>query len=336
MTRHPLLDVRDLTVEYGRGRTAFRAVDGVSLSVAEGETVGLVGESGSGKSTIGRAVVGLATATAGSVTFDGEDITRATRRRRRQLSAALQMMFQDPYSSLNPARTVGDSLVEPLLARRDVEPRRRRELIEAALRRVGLPADTAQRYPAHFSGGQRQRIVLARALVGTPRLVICDEPVSALDVSVQAQVINLLADLQAELGLSYLFIAHDLAVVRHLSHRVVVLYRGQVMESGPAETVYSRPAHPYTRALIAAAPVPDPARARTGADSPVQPDQPAERSAPAGGPGCRFAARCPYVVDECTRRRPPLTQAGSGSQVACLRHREIADLARPKVASMAH
>ncbi|MER7007234.1 ABC transporter ATP-binding protein [Dactylosporangium sp. NPDC000555] len=321
-----LLDIRDLRVDFSRGRRLVRAVDGVSLSVAPGETVGLVGESGSGKSTIARAVTGLTPVSGGSIRFDGADVTRAGRRARRRLSAALQMVFQDPYSSLNPARTIGDTLAEPLLARREVRRSGRRELVAAALERVGLPADAARRYPAEFSGGQRQRIVIARALVNLPRLVICDEPVSGLDTSVQAQIINLLLDLRADLGLGYLFITHDLAVVRHLSHRVVVLYRGQVMEAGRTATVVSRPAHPYTRALIAAAPVPDPGH-RPPLVPPAGP-APVLSATPgaADRPGCRFASRCPYVAPVCLARRPPLRESATGSLVSCVRQHELSEV----------
>ena len=253
-----LLDVRGLTVEYavGRQRPPLRAVDGVDLRIGARETVGLVGESGSGKSTIGRAILGLVPVAAGTVRFDGADITRASQRQRRSLSSELQVIFQDPYSSLNPTRSIGDTLAETLRAQRgrsDVAAR-----VRTMLERVGLPADAARRYPAHFSGGQRQRIAIARALMASPRLVICDEAVSALDLSVQAQVLNLLRELQHELGLSYLFISHDLAVVRHVSHRIVVLYRGQVVEQGRAADVYANPQHAYTQALLEAAPAPDP------------------------------------------------------------------------------
>lgn len=326
MSSEALLNVRGLRVDYGRGRGAVRAVDDVSLSMAPGETVGLVGESGSGKSTIGRAIVGLTPVADGAITFAGEDITHAGRGRRRELSASLQMVFQDPYSSLNPAKTVGATLAEPLLARREISSRERPALVLRALARVGLEPEAARRYPAQFSGGQRQRIAIARALVVSPRLVVCDEPVSALDLSIQAQVMNLLADLQAELGLSYLFIAHDLSVVRYLSQRIVVLYRGQVMESGPAATVYSRPAHPYTQALIAAAPIPDPKAARARA-AVAAPREQAERNLPSES--CRFASRCRHVIDACTRQRPPLVPTRHGALVACLRHEEIGDPTAP-------
>jgi oligopeptide/dipeptide ABC transporter ATP-binding protein len=324
MSGEPLLEVRNLRVEYGRGRRPFRAVDDVSLTIGLGETVGLVGESGSGKSTIGRAIVGLTPVASGAITLAGEDITHAHRARRRGLSKTLQMVFQDPYSSLNPAKTVGATLAEPLLVRHEIKVSERPALVQAALKRVGLPSDAASRFPAQFSGGQRQRIAIARALVVSPRLVVCDEPVSGLDLSIQAQVINLFADLQHELGLSYLFIAHNLAVVRHLSHRIVVLYRGQVMESGPADTVYSRPGHPYTRALIASAPVPDPLARR---ERTTEPRATWLTSATFGPDSCPFATRCPYVVEACTLQRPPLVEGREGVLVACLRADELNGLA---------
>jgi len=281
------LDVRELTVEFRQGRRTppLRAVDGVSLEIAAGETLGLVGESGSGKSTLGRAILGLTPVASGSVRFEGKDITRAGPRERRALSSRMQVVFQDPYSSLNPTRTIGQTLAEPLLVHRGSDRDGTAEQVRGMLDRVGMPADTADRYPSQFSGGQRQRIAIARALMLSPDLVICDEPVSALDLSIQAQVMNLLGELQRELRLSYLFIAHDLAVVRHLSHRIVVLYRGQVMETGPAAQVYSRPGHPYTEALLAAAPVPDPEQqhARRTART-------ATTLAPPNAGGCLFAA----------------------------------------------
>jgi peptide/nickel transport system ATP-binding protein len=225
MTAGTLLDVRDLTVDYpvSRSRTSYRAVDGVSLSVAPGETLGLVGESGSGKSTICLAILGLAPVTAGTITFAGQDITRATRAQRRAIGKDLQVVFQDPYSSLNPARTVGQALSEPLEVHEKLSAARRRDRVAQMLERVGLPPDAASRYPAGFSGGQRQRIAIARALMLSPKLVICDEPVSALDLSVQAQILNLLADLQRDLSVAYLFVSHDQAVVMYMASRVTVL-----------------------------------------------------------------------------------------------------------------
>ena len=260
MADAPLLELRELVVEYPqRGRhRSMRAVDGVSFVVRPGETVGLVGESGSGKTSIGAAVVGLAPVSGGAVIFDGEDISHASAARRRALSAEIQVIFQDPYSSLNPVRMVGQTLAEPLLVHRRLGKAEVAAQVRQMLARVGLDASAADRYPAQFSGGQRQRIAIARALMISPRLVICDEAVSALDLSVQAQILNLLLELQQELSLSYLFISHDLDVVRHMADRIVVLHRGKVMETGDAHEVYDTPSHPYTRALLAAVPLPHP------------------------------------------------------------------------------
>ncbi|MFO1159399.1 MAG: ATP-binding cassette domain-containing protein [Reyranellaceae bacterium] len=258
-----LLAVDDLHVVFpqGRGRS-FQALKGVTFDVRPGETVGLVGESGSGKTTIGRVILGMVRTTSGRVTFDGEDITDADRRRRRALARDIQVVFQDPVGSLNPARTVGDTLAEPLLQESGLSRAERQARIADVLQRVGMPADTARRFPAQFSGGQRQRIAIARAIIARPRLVVCDEPVSALDLSVQAQVLNLLNDLQKSLGLSLLFISHDLSVIRHVCHRTLVLYRGEIVERGATQQIHDEPQHPYTRALLAAAPVPDPVEQR--------------------------------------------------------------------------
>jgi oligopeptide/dipeptide ABC transporter ATP-binding protein len=319
-----LLDVRGLTVNFSRGlgQSPLRAVDDVSLQVGPRETVGVVGESGSGKTTIGRAILGLVPISGGAVSFGGADITHAGHRQRRGLSADLQVVFQDPYSSLNPARTIRQTLSEPLLARgegsRDQIGSRVREMLE----RVGLPSDSGSRYPAHFSGGQRQRIAIARALMGKPRLVICDEPVSSLDVSVQASVLNLLRELQKDLELSYLFIAHDLPVVRYLSHRIIVLYRGQVMESGPAQAVYRQPMHPYTQTLLAAVPVPDPALQRSRRAARRVSTQ-ADFNVSSMGQACPFAPRCPHAIDICRSVRPPLETTTSGARVACHRWRDL-------------
>jgi ABC-type glutathione transport system ATPase component len=256
-----LLQVRELTVSYRHGRRAHHALDRVSLDVKPRETVGIVGESGAGKSTLGRAVLGLVPVTAGAIRFGGQDITRLNRRDRVALAARLQVVFQDPDSSLNPARTVGSSLAEPLLGQR--APRAEAAVkVTAMLERVGLPAEAAGRYPRQFSGGQKQRIAIARALIVSPQLVVCDEALSALDLSVQAQIINLLLELRRDLGLAYLFIGHDLAVIRHLADRVVVLRNGRVVEQGPATQVCEQPADPYTKALMTAAPVPEPQRER--------------------------------------------------------------------------
>jgi peptide/nickel transport system ATP-binding protein len=325
-----LLEVSELSVTYRTRRRGqpVAAVDRVSLSVGPNETVGLVGESGSGKTTIARAVLGLTPASGGTglegtVRFEGEDITRAGRARRRELSRDLQVVFQDPYGSLSPTRTIGQTLAEPLIAHRLAGPREARSQVADMLRRVGLPADASGRFPGEFSGGQRQRVAIARALMPSPRLVICDEPVSALDLSVQAQVLNLLRGLQREYRFSYLFIAHNLAVVRHMSHRIVVLYRGRIMEQGPAAAVYERPAHPYTRALLRAVPEADPriqtARRVATAARPAA----AAAAAEPDIQGCPFAPRCPYVVADCRTTRPPLVAAPGGTEVACIRADEI-------------
>ncbi|MDQ0661920.1 oligopeptide/dipeptide ABC transporter ATP-binding protein [Arthrobacter ulcerisalmonis] len=314
----PMLEVKDLVVRYGRGRRAAAApaaVDQVTFSIAPGETVGLVGESGSGKSTIGKAILGLQKVSGGTISYQGRDITSAGAAQRRALGGELRAVFQDPNSSLNPRNTIGTSLAEPLRLR-GVSAAEARAKAGDMLERVGLPRDAVDRYPSQFSGGQRQRISVARALICDPQLVVCDEAVSALDLSTQAQVLNLLADLRDERGLSYLFIAHDIAVVQFLAQRVVVLYRGQVMESGPAAAVTGNPKHPFTQALVAASPVPRPAEqaerreareslgVRTGA-----------AAVPAPG-GCPFRLRCPLATDLCAAERPALRRVGA-ADVAC-------------------
>jgi len=322
MGPEPLLDIDGLAVTYRVGRRSRqnRAVDGVSLQVISGETLGLVGESGSGKTSIGAAVVGLAPVTHGGIRFDGEDITRATVGRRRALSAEIQVIFQDPYGSLNPSRTIAQTLVEPLLVHSKLDRHESRAQVRAMLEKVGLDGTVADRYPRQFSGGQRQRIAIARALIVSPRLVICDEAVSALDLSVQAQVLNLLLSLQEQLLLSYLFIAHDLAVVRHMSQRIAVLYRGRIMESGAAETVYATPGHPYTQELLAANPIPDPQEQRRKRLSSVR-RRPARVDAQVAT-GCPFAARCPLTVDICVSKSPELVLGPTGALVACHRRDE--------------
>ncbi len=259
MSQQALLQVKDLRVNFPQGRgKVFQALKGISLDIRPGETVGLVGESGSGKTTVGRVILGLTEATSGDVWFEGENITHASRERRRTLGRDIQVVFQDPYGSLNPARTIGDTLAEPLMNDKSLSAQDIAHRVAEVLQQVGMPADTASRYPGMFSGGQRQRIAIARAVIAKPRLIVCDEPVSALDLSVQAQVLNLLKSLQQSMGLAMLFISHDLTVVRHVSHRTVVLYRGDIVEQGEAGQVHDHPEHPYTRALLAAAPVPDP------------------------------------------------------------------------------
>ncbi|WP_278102631.1 ATP-binding cassette domain-containing protein [Microbacterium proteolyticum] len=258
----PLLTVDDLVVEYpGKGFRAqpFRALKGVSLDILPGETMGLVGESGSGKTTLGRAVLGLAPVSGGTVTYDGRDISHLGRAERRALSSEIQVVFQDPYSSLNPSMTIEQILAEPLTAS-GVAGSEARSRVRDLLDQVGLPSDARSRLPREFSGGQRQRIAIARALALRPKLIVCDEPVSALDLSTQARVLDLFIDIQNRTGVAYLFVTHDLAVVRHISHRVAVMYKGEIVETGPAERVTSRPEHPYTQRLFMAAPVPDPDR----------------------------------------------------------------------------
>jgi oligopeptide/dipeptide ABC transporter ATP-binding protein len=323
-----LLDIRGLTVDFGTTlrQSTLRALDNVNLDVKPGETVGVVGESGSGKTTLGRAVLGLTQPNAGTIKFDGRDITRATARQRRKLSADLQVVFQDPYSSLSPTRSIGQTLAETLRVHHDMTRGEAEERVAATLEKVGLDRTAARRFPAQFSGGQRQRIAIARAIISQPRLIICDEPVSALDLSVQAQILNLLRHLQHEFSLSYLFIAHDLSVVRYLSHRIVVLYRGQIVEQGPADAVYRHPSHPYTQALLAAAPEPDPHRQEQRRVSPSRYLLPNAKANPAA---CPFTPRCPHAVDLCHEARPLLEESSHGSHVACHRWREVNEI-RPR------
>ncbi|MDI3196017.1 ATP-binding cassette domain-containing protein [Pseudarthrobacter sp. AL07] len=260
----PLLEIKDLVTEFpmkGWRRPPFRALHSVNLDVKPGETVGLVGESGSGKTTIGRAVLGLAPVTSGSINFDGQDISRFGSRERRSLSKDIQVVFQDPYTSLNPAMTIEDILAEPLIVQ-GLDKRAASDRIARLLDRVQLPSDAAGRLPREFSGGQRQRVAIARALALEPRLIVCDEPVSALDLSTQARVLDLFLEIQEATGVAYLFISHDLAVVRHISHRIAVLYHGEVLEFGDAEAVSENPQSPYTQRLLLASPVADPVRQR--------------------------------------------------------------------------
>lgn len=257
-----LLTIDSLNVEYaGSGFRAksFRALTDITISIGQGETVGLVGESGSGKTTLGRAVLGLAPVTAGSITFEGRDISHASRKQRKELSRDLQVVFQDPYTSLNPSLEIGDILAEPLGVQGIGKAAARKRVTEL-LDQVGLPSDAAQRLPREFSGGQRQRVAIARALALSPKLIVCDEPVSALDLTTQARVLDLFLQIQRDTGVAYLFVSHDLDVVRHISHRVAVMYRGEIVEQGPADEVTVAPEHPYTQRLLLASPVPDPDR----------------------------------------------------------------------------
>jgi ABC-type oligopeptide transport system ATPase subunit len=296
-----LLEVRDLCVSYGTRRHQHDVLRDVNLSVASRETVAVVGESGAGKSTLGRAILGLVPVRSGAITFDGQDITRAGRSVRRALSGRLQAVFQDPYSSLNPTRTIGETLVESLLTSHANRADRLARAGEV-LQKVGLPADAVARYPSAFSGGQRQRIAIARALMPSPELIVMDEALSSLDLSLQAQIINLLTDLRDEFGVALLFIGHDLTVVRHLAHRVLVLYRGDAVEFGSAADVYETPTAEYTRTLLAAAPVPDPARQRL------------RRRTENGGSASASASPLPEA-GESGRRDPPARLASETATV---------------------
>jgi oligopeptide transport system ATP-binding protein len=290
------------------------AVDDVTLEIRQGETLGLVGESGCGKSTLGRCFVRLYPLTAGKIVFDGRDISRLSRRRMRPLRRELQIVFQDPYASLNPRKRVGSIIGAPLQIHGVGDRAERRQRVQELLEKVGLSPEHYNRFPHEFSGGQRQRIGVARALALRPKLVIADEPVSALDVSIQAQVINLLADLQEEFDLTYVFIAHDLGVVRHVSDRIAVMYLGKIVEISPAEELYQRPIMPYTEALLSAVPLPDPRESAARERIVLEGDVPSPINPPAG---CRFHPRCRYATDVCQQIEPPLTDYGNGHFAAC-------------------
>ena len=321
----PLLEVDELhkrfTVSrggwFGGARTEVRAVNGVSFNIRRGETLGLVGESGCGKTTVGRVILRLEEATSGTMRFEGVDLVNADAGALRDLRRGIQVIFQDPYSSLNPRMTVGDIIGEPLHVYKLVPDRAAATArVAALLTQVGLYPYMAERYPHELSGGQRQRVGIARALAMEPRFIVCDEPVSALDVSIQGQIINLLEDLQRNLGLTYLFIAHDLAVVRHISDRVAVMYLGRMMELADRDEIYAAPLHPYTKALLDAAPVPDPAIERARAPRALGGELPSPLTPPSG---CVFHTRCPLATDECKQSVPEWREVRPGHFAACIK-----------------
>lgn len=322
MTTVPTLSVTDLSIDYSlssagllKRKRSINAVSGVSFDIAPGETLGLVGESGSGKTTVGRAILRRISAAGGRIEFEGQDITNVGGEALRKLRARMQIVLQDPYTSLNPRMKIADIVAEPLIVHGLARSREEADdEVRALLCRVGLTADAADRFPHSFSGGQRQRVGIARALALKPSLIVADEPVSALDVSVRAQVVNLMQDLQRDLGVSFLFIAHDLAIVRHISHRVAIMYAGRIVEIAPREDIYTRPVHPYTASLLSAVPVANPSLQRARRRI-IHPGEAVDIADPPAG--CRFHPRCPLATERCRDEVPPLTSKSEGHLAAC-------------------
>jgi oligopeptide/dipeptide ABC transporter ATP-binding protein len=320
MTSQPLVEIKDLKKHFPvPHKQVVRAVDGVSFTINRGETLGLVGESGCGKTTVGRCILRLIEPTSGEIRFDGRDLLKLDRGEMRSLRRRMQIIFQDPYSSLNPRMKVGSIVAEPLEIHRVGDRRERKDRVAELLRVVGLDPDYANRYPHQFSGGQRQRIGIARALALNPDFIVADEPVSALDVSVQAQVVNLMQDLQERFGLTYLFISHGLAVVKHISTRVGVMYLGKLVELAPAQEIYANPLHPYTQALLRAIPIPDPDAKREAAQR-LGGDVPNPIAPPSG---CGFHTRCPHTIDRCGAEEPELVEVSPGHFVSCFLHKQV-------------
>ena len=320
MSEQNILEVKDLTKHFKAGKKQLvHAVDGISFTLERGKTLGLVGESGCGKSSCARTIIRMYDPTAGQIILDGTDITNMKQKELKPYRKKMQMIFQDPYASLNARMTVRDIIAEPLLAHNLVKSKEEANaLVYPMLERVGLTKEPANRYAHEFSGGQRQRVGIARALILEPQLVICDEPISALDVSIQAQVINLLKDFQEEKGLSYLFIAHDLSMVRYVSDDVGVMYLGQLVEMSEADEIYKNPLHPYTKGLLGSVPIANPKLARQKEKSSIEGDIPSPINPPSG---CRFHTRCPYAAPECSQVKPELVDVGGGHKVACHLHK---------------
>jgi peptide/nickel transport system ATP-binding protein len=306
----PLLSVDRLSTHYPAAAGTVRAVDDVSLEIGEGETVALVGESGCGKSSLGKSLMRLVNPSSGRVTFKGRDVSAMSAKELQSIRRHIQMIFQDPFASLNPRQTIRSILTAPLAVHGIADRKRRNAIAASMIEHVGLPAEALDRHPHEFSGGQRQRIGIARALILQPELVICDEPVSALDLSIQAQILNLLVEMKTELSLSYLFISHDLSVVRYFADRVLVMYLGRIVESAPTAELWANARHPYTQALLAA--IPDPSRRKQAA--PISGDLPSPHNPPSG---CRFHTRCPLATDICRAQDPAYRQFGDGHAVAC-------------------